>query len=169
MDYRELYFGLADSRNEASHDPEDFVRSYVNMNNIVENVVNGHRTLVFGPKGTGKSALAYYVTATAQEHRQVSKVRDASTLPLAEIPNLQTGQPQGVDRTVTAWKFILLCNYLELLLEDQGCLVPNDREVRRVTRILREFGFMGATSGRALLKVATTTVSIPDPQGGYNL
>ena len=33
-------------------------------------------------------------------------------------------------------------------------------------KLLREFGFMGDASGRALLKVATTTVSIPIPKVG---
>ena len=164
--YRDLYFGMTDSVNEVHKDRDDFVRSYVDLKNIVDDVVAGSRTLIFGPKGTGKSALGHYVSEVGRSRQHVARVVDASTLPLAEIPNLSTGQPKGFDRTVTAWKFILLCNYLELLLTDQPCYLPQQPEVKRVTKLLREFGFMGDASGRAVLKVSKTTVSIPIPKIG---
>jgi len=164
--YEDLYFGLSDSANEYNQRGDDFVKSYVDINSIVNSVVSGRRTLVFGPKGTGKSALAYYIEATGPDGEHLALVRDASTLPLADIPNLQTGQPQGVDRTVTAWKFLLLCNLLDLVQKDEACHVPNARELKRVTRLLKEFGFMGDASGKALLQVSTTTVSIPIPRAG---
>lgn len=162
--YEELYFGLSDAVNEARRDPDHFFRSYININNMVEDVVQGRKTFVFGPKGTGKSALGLWVESDTDG--VVAQVRDAATLPLADIPNLQTGQPVGVERTVTAWKFILLCNYIALLRRDNACVISNAREVDRVTRLLRGYGFMGDASGKALLKVATTTVSIPIPRVG---
>lgn len=55
--YADLYFGLSDAVNEAKKDPDQFFKSYVNIDNIVEEVIAGNRTFVFGPKGTGKSAL----------------------------------------------------------------------------------------------------------------
>ena len=162
--YADLYFGLSDAVNEAKQDPDHFFRSYVNIDNIAENVIAGRKTFVFGPKGTGKSALGLWIEADVDG--VVSQVRDAATLPLADIPNLQTGQAAGVERTVTAWKFILLCNYVTLLRRDNACSMSNVREVDRVTKLLREFGFMGDASGKALLKVATTTVQIPIPKVG---
>lgn len=162
--YENLYFGLTDAVNEAKDDPEHFFRSYVNIDNISDDVIAGRKTFVFGPKGTGKSALGIWVESTIDG--VVAQVRDAASLPLADIPNLQTGQPIGVERTVTAWKFILLCNYLAVLRRDNACTMKNAREVDRVTKLLRAYGFMGDASGRALLKVATTTVEIPIPKVG---
>jgi hypothetical protein len=93
-------------------------------------------------------------------------IREASYLPLSEIPHLQTGQPLGPERTVVAWKFILLCNYLELLLRDQGSSIQQEAEPIRISGLLRDFGFMGDASGRALLKASSTTVTIPIPKLG---
>jgi hypothetical protein len=59
--YAELYFGLTDAVNEAKDDPEHFFRSYVNIDNIADDVIEGSKTFVFGPKGTGKSALGIWV------------------------------------------------------------------------------------------------------------
>lgn len=164
--YRDLYFGLSDSRNEASEDREAFLKSYVDLNDASGAVLKGRKFMVLGPKGTGKSALAWYLQAAEVYGGHLALVRDASTLPLAEIPRLQTGQEPGPERTVVAWKFILLCNYLELLLRDQSCSLQHDKEVIRVAKLLRNFGFMGDASGRALLSAATTTLMIPVPKLG---
>jgi hypothetical protein len=164
--YSELYFGLSDSRNEANESKEAFLKSYVDLNNTTGAVIAGRKFLVLGPKGTGKSALAWYLKAAEVNGGHLALVRDASSLPLAEIPRLQTGQEPGPERTVIAWKFILLCNYLELLLRDERCSLQREPEVLRVAKLLRNFGFMGDASGRALLKFSTTTVTIPIPKLG---
>ncbi len=164
--YRDLYFGMSDSRNEANDDPDTFIKSYVDLNGASEAIKRGAKFLVLGPKGTGKSALAWYLRETESTGSHLVLVRDASSLPLAEVPRLQTGQPAGPERTVVAWKFILLCNYLEVLLRDQGCSLQKDKEVMRVAKLLRNFGFMGDASGRVLLQASNTTITIPIPKMG---
>jgi hypothetical protein len=159
--YGDLYFGKSDSKNELAGDRDDFIRSFVDLNKITVDVIAGSKTLVLGPKGTGKSALAWYLEASQYGKDYLCTVQDASELPLADIPRMQTGQPPGTERTVSAWRFILLCNYLALLLKDASCDIPNRVEVERVTRLLKQYGFMGDTSGRAILDISTTTIEIP--------
>lgn len=164
--YKDLYFGMSDCRNEASEDPAAFVKSYVDLHDASDALISGAKFLVLGPKGTGKSALAWYLQASQDGRWHLALVRDASSLPLAEVPRLQTGQSAGPERTVIAWKFILLCNYLELLLSDPDCKFQKSRKVHRVARLLRDYGFMGDASGRALLRASTTTLTIPIPHIG---
>lgn len=164
--FKDLYFGKSDSKNEIAGDRDDFIRSFVDLNRITEEVVAGEKTLVLGPKGTGKSALAWFLDGSQYESDYLCVVRDASELPLADIPRLDTGQPAGPERTVAAWKFILLCNYLELLLKDQSCDLPNRGEVTRVTKLLRGYGLIGDVAGRAILDVSKTTIQIPIPKVG---
>lgn len=164
--YRDLYFGMSDSRNEVIENKETFMRSYVDLNDATDLILHGRKFLVLGPKGTGKSALAWYLEASEVNGTHLASVRDASSLPLAEVPRLQTGQAAGPERTVVAWKFILLCNYLELLLRDHKCSLRRNTEVIRVSKLLRNFGFMGDASGRALIKASNTTVTVPIPKLG---
>lgn len=164
--YGDLYFGMSDSKNEVSIDRENFIKSFIDINRIAEDVVAGYRTLVLGPKGTGKSALAWFLDASQHDNDYVCTVQDTSDLPLADIPRLETGQPVSAERTVSAWKFILLANYLKLLLRDQTCDIPNRNEVNRVSKLLQRYGFMGETSGRAILDISTTTIEIPLPRVG---
>ncbi len=164
--FKDLYFGKTDSRNEYAHDPEDFVRSFVDLKSITGQIVDGERTLILGPKGTGKSALAWYVVATGSGSDHLATVVDATSLPLAEIPQLETGQPAGPDRTVTAWKFILLANYLALLLTDQSAQLSPMNEIKRVVRLLRDHGLVGDAEGKAFLSVSKSTIQVPIPKVG---
>lgn len=162
--YVDLYFGKSDSKNELADNREEFVRSFVDLRGAVASVLDARTFLVLGPKGTGKSALAWYLEASVEENSpHMAMVRDASSLPLAEVPRLKTGQSDGPERTVVAWKFILLCNLLELLIKDQGCSSTRDPEVIRVTNLLRDWGFMGDAVGRALTQGTKTTTTIPIP------
>jgi hypothetical protein len=164
--FADLYFGKSDSKNELAGDRDEFIKSFVNLNRITEEVIAGEKTLVLGPKGTGKSALAWFLDASQHGSDFLCMVQDASDLPLADIPRLETGQAAGTDRTVAAWRFILLCNYLALLLKDQSCDLPNRAEVARVTKLLRGYGLIGDTSGRAILDISKTTIEIPIPKVG---
>lgn len=164
--FRELYFGKSDSKNELAGDRDEFIRSFVDLNRITEDVISGDKTLILGPKGTGKSALAWFLDASQLNSNYLCTVQDASDLPLADIPRLETGQAAGTERTVAAWRFILLCNYLALLLRDQTCEIPNRHEVDRVTKLLRGYGLIGDSSGRAILDISKTTIEIPIPKVG---
>jgi hypothetical protein len=86
--YGDLYFGLSDSRNEAIEDRDAFFRTFVDLNDATKTIVGGSKFLVLGPKGTGKSAVAWYLEAAQQSGDHLALVRDASSLPLAEIPRL---------------------------------------------------------------------------------
>jgi hypothetical protein len=164
--YSDFYFGASDSLNEVNEFPDEFVATFVDPNGGVASLREGKKFLVLGPKGTGKSAIAWYLKATEAAGSHLVQVRDASSLPLAEIPRLQTGQGEGPQRTVVAWKFILLCNFLELLLRDQACSLNRIPEVMRVTRVLRNFGFMGDAAGKAILSATNATLTIPLPKIG---
>lgn len=164
----DLYFGKSDPTHEARSHPEDFIRSYVDLDGAVAQVVSGEKTLILGPKGTGKSALGLYMEKTSgtEGSTYYARLKNASTLPLAEIPQLKTGQPSGTLRTYTAWKFILLANYLDVALSDPAARIPNIREIRRVMRSLRDFGFVSSEAGKSLLQVSGKSYSLDKEEVG---
>ena len=55
--YRNLYFGMSDALNEANEHPAEFVKSYVDLNNVSNEVLEGQKFLVLGPKGYRKDCL----------------------------------------------------------------------------------------------------------------
>ena len=50
--FGDLYFGRSDSKNELAGDRDEFIKSFVDLNRITEDVISGDKTLILGPKGT---------------------------------------------------------------------------------------------------------------------
>lgn len=164
--FKDLYFGKSDPIHEFSANADDFIKSYVDLNGAIERVVGGESTLILGPKGTGKSALGLYIENTSADDGYYARMRNASHLPLAEIPQLKTGEPRGAVRTKNAWRFILLCNYLDVALSDSEARLTQLRDVKRVMRALRDFGFMASDSGKSILRAHDATFTLPSAQMG---
>ena len=74
-DYTDLYFGRSDSRTEMTETHDEFIRSYVDLKSATESVLYGREFLVLGPKGTGKSALAWYLKETESNGTHLADVR----------------------------------------------------------------------------------------------
>lgn len=140
----------------------------MDIGGAVEQVTSGEKTLILGPKGTGKSALGLYLEKCGRSDTSTYRcqMRSARSLPIGEIPDLRTGQPKGAQRTYGAWKFILLCNYLDVALGDPNTHLSQMREVKRVIRTLREAGFMGGESGRKLQLISNMSYSIDRSSAG---
>ena len=54
---------------------DEFIRSYVDLKSATESVLYGREFLVLGPKGTGKSALAWYLKETESKDTHLADVR----------------------------------------------------------------------------------------------
>lgn len=163
MSYTDLYFGHADAKTEAFREPESFVRSYVDRGHNVKNVIESGRFLVLGPKGAGKSALAWYLSETGRLQDISTQTRDISELPISEIGKLKTGEEPGISRSLNAWKFLLLCALLDVISNDQGSNVNKDPRAMQVIGKLRDLGFMDSSPGHAVLNASRTTIKINLP------
>ena len=164
--FTDLYFGLADGKNEADEYPEQFVKSFVNHESVVEKISGSRKFLLLEPKGSGKSAVAWYLELTALERNQLVYTRDISELPLNEIENVETGEAAGPGRAVTAWRLLLLCGLLDVIQKDQSSSLNRNPDFLRVVDALRKEGFLDPTPKRAVLTAAKTTIKIPIPGWG---
>lgn len=166
MKFRELYFGQADARTEAIREPEGFVQSFVDHRGVVESIVDEGRFLVLGPKGAGKSALAWFLQATSRSRDLLVHPRDVSDLPIADVAKLKTGDDPGINRSLNAWRFLLLCALVDTILEDQGSDLNKNTAAMSVIAKLREYGFLDPTPKAAILKASKTTWKVPIPRIG---
>lgn len=166
MKFHELYFGQADARTEAIREPEGFVRSFVDHRRVIESVVDEGRFLVLGPKGAGKSALAWFLRETSRDRDLLVHPRDVSDLPISDVAKLKTGDAPGISRSLNAWRFLLLCALIDAILEDQGSDLNKNAEAMSVITKLREYGFLDPTPKAAILKASKSTWKVPIPRLG---
>jgi hypothetical protein len=158
--FTDLYFGLADGKNEAIEHPDEFIQSFVDHNNVVEEVSDKRKLLLLGPKGTGKSAVAWYVELTARSRNQLVQTRDISELPLTEIGKVKTGEDEGPGRSLTAWRILLLCSMIDVILSDQASSLNQNSDFLRVVEALRREGFLDPTFKRAVLSASKSTFKL---------
>jgi hypothetical protein len=161
--FTELFFGMADARNEANAYPQKFTDSFVDHHGVVAGIRKGDKYLVLGPKGAGKTAVAEYLEMSAEGATDFVSIRDITDLPLAEVSNLKTGESGGPSRVVTAWKLLVLSALLDLVLKDQSNIANRDLDVLRVVEDLRSYGFMDPTPSRAVLTASQQTIKIALP------
>ncbi|WP_329098202.1 hypothetical protein OG979_21190 [Actinomadura citrea] len=164
--FTDLYFGMADAKNEAINETQAFIDSFVDNRNAVSDIRSRKKFLLLGPKGCGKTALARYLELTADPVTEFVNVRDIGDLPLAEVEKLKTGEEQSLGRTITSWRLLLLCAILDLILKDQSSSLHGNREVERVVTELRKHGFMDPTPSRAVITASKTTLKLPIPKFG---
>lgn len=166
MDFADLYFGHADAKTEAVREPDSFIKSFVNHAEILNSVVDEGRFLVLGPKGAGKSALAWYLKFTENDNQLSVGTRDVSELPIGEVGQLKTGDAPGLDRSLNAWRFLLLCGLIDILLQSEDSPLSKNLQAVSVINKLRDFGFLDPTPKGAVLKATKMTWKVPIPTAG---
>lgn len=166
MGYAELYFGHADAKTESIRQPESFVKSFVDHGNVIEAVVREGRFLVLGPKGTGKSALAAFLTETGERNALFVQTRDATELPMSEVNTLKTGDDPGISRSLNGWRFLLLCTLLEVVRADPNSRVQSNDEAMFVAGQLADYGFLKPVPREAILRANKVTWKVPLPAFG---
>lgn len=164
--FTDLYFGKADAKNEAADHPAEFVDSFVDHRHVIESLQSGNKFLLLGPKGAGKSAAAWYLDCIAPDSSLLVETRDISELPLSEVAKIKTGEADGVGRNVSAWRFLVLCGLLDLVIRDQSNTLYQDPDVATVVKALRSYGFLDPTPARAVVTASSQTIKIPIPTLG---
>lgn len=158
--FAELYFGLADGNDEANQNEESFLASFVDHQGVVPAIRQRKKFLLLGPKGSGKTTFARYLQETALGEREILGLRDISELPLSEVEKIKTGESAGPGRTMTAWRLLILCGLLDLMLKDQASSLQHDPQAIRVTNELRKLGFMDPTPKNAVIAASKSTFKL---------
>lgn len=158
--FAELYFGLADGNDEANQNGHSFLASFVDHQGVVPAIREKKKFLLLGPKGSGKTTFARYLQETSRDVDEVLSLRDISELPLAEVEKIKTGEGAGPGRTMTAWRLLILCGLLDLMLKDQSSSLQHDPQAIRVTNELRKLGFMDPTPKNAVIAASKSTFKV---------
>lgn len=116
MNFSKLYFGESDGRKEAERSNDQFLESFVDIGGVLDKVKNREKFLILGKKGTGKTALAYYLKYKFPENYFPI---DITEIKLNELSRVKINQrkEEPYDRALSAWKFILLIHLLELIVQ----------------------------------------------------
>lgn len=128
--FSDINFKYTDARNEKIYAPEVLKNAFVDIQSCLTKILEPDKFLVYGSKGSGKTALAsYYELMAGVEETLFSRVDDLEDFDYTLLSEGVTGGVDAAPRTVGAWKFLLSLRLFTLLLEDEGLCQQNSRLV----------------------------------------
>lgn len=142
--FQDLNFGWADASTEASLDPDLLIRGFWDLGGIINEIRDGHRFVVLGNKGTGKTAIA--------EHLKFLSENDPSTfvsnIDLADFPYNDLRKLVDDDQNDTAlpsaWSWLLLVHMLGSFGRDNGGNIARDETLSKIYEGLDRIGLLPA-------------------------
>lgn len=161
IDITRMYFGKAAAEREVSSNPQRFLQTYFDAWNLIQEVTDHERFLILGPKGTGKSAAAYFVELTWKRDLGESAIFahsvDFDDLNRTQSP-LSTIDKKLVSADVSAssdnaWKLFIGVRLLDSLISDNACNLARDPQVIQFVENLRQAGLASDDYPQVLRKV----------------
>ncbi|MFI2077020.1 P-loop ATPase, Sll1717 family [Streptomyces triculaminicus] len=161
MDIMHLYFGKASAESEIAADSERFLNTYLDRWDLLRQVGSHEKFLILGPKGSGKSAAAYYVELSWKKELGENRVfadfvdfddLNKSSTPLSAIDKKIVSE-QISSPTETAWKLFIGVKLLESLVRDHACSLSADPQVLKLLRDMSDAGLASDDYPKVLRRV----------------
>ncbi|NOR69198.1 MAG: hypothetical protein GQ532_05800 [Methylomarinum sp.] len=146
MKFTKINFEYTDAQEERVHAPELIDSAYVDINNITKEIFKPNKYLVYGPKGSGKSALASKLKSMSE--REWDFFCDIDDLEEFEFNLLRkTGgvTSEKIGGSVTVWKLLLYIRVFSLYKQDQ-LLTDSGSTATALFDDLKTYGFMASKS-----------------------
>ncbi len=125
MDYRKIQFGLTDAHAEREEFPDLLLKGYLDLDKLLDHILNHKTFLVLGYKGSGKSALsehlelAFDTRVNDNEEEYFVSQESLGGFPYNKFSKIVTGQEEKEVKSRTAWEWIILTKFLNILFHDQ--------------------------------------------------
>jgi len=150
--FSEIVFGYDSSETESSRRPELLTRGFVDVGQVIEELVSGDRFIVIGNKGSGKSAIAEHLNLSSTSTRLVNVTR-LSEFPYSDLKKIVEGESEE-RRYPLAWSWLLLLNFLGSFASDEGGNAREDCDLLELTNALEANGLLSSTSLKDLARAS---------------
>ena len=172
VDFTHLYFGKASAEREVATDRARFLRTYLDRWDLPRQVFTHEKFLILGPKGSGKSAAAFFVEGewrrACGDHAVFSTYVDFDELNRTQSPlyalDKKLVSEEVSSLTDAAWKLFIGIRLLDSLVADNSCNLCRDSQVLKFIDDLRKAGLASDDYPQVLRRVRERQVSIPLPK-----
>lgn len=110
----------------AAEEERHEIENYFQETHVFQNVYRGQKYLVLGRKGSGKSALFFYLQKRLQRDGTHVTLMTLNNYPQARFAELRTAAVDITEAHVQTWKFTLLLTFMSLYLDASKPLHSND-------------------------------------------
>ena len=172
VDFTRLYFGKASAEREVATDRARFLRTYLDRWDLPRQVFTHEKFLILGPKGSGKSAAAFFVEGEWRraigDHAVFFTYVDFDELNRTQSPlyalDKKLVSEEVSSLTDAAWKLFIGIRLLDSLIADNNCDLCRDSQVLKFIDDLRKAGLASDDYPQVLRRVRERQVSISLPK-----
>jgi hypothetical protein len=144
--YTDINFGLARAELEAARYPQLLTQGFLDNRKAAQELVEGHRFLVLGHKGSGKSAIGEKIRMSSGcNSPQMSQHVLLGDFPFESFGRIMPGKAEAAAaRYPTSWSWLLLVLFVDSLCQDQAVHRATDSQLLQAGEALREMGLLPA-------------------------
>jgi len=154
--FDEIALGCTDATSEAMEFPHLLVDGYLDSHGLAAELLTGHRFLVLGPKGSGKTAVAEHLRlVAASDPTSFVTLCNLGDFPYSDFRS-QLGSEVARERYPGGWSWLLMGAILSSFARDAGARDEEESLFRSVVEALARTG---------LFAVSDETAKLGNPRG----
>lgn len=156
MTFREIKFGLSEAEEEKATSPQLLLDGFFDGFGYTEQLLKKNTFLIYGSKGSGKSALGSRLELLSKEDdRLFVQQHYLVDFPYKRFSELFPGSEAPESRYPTHWEFVLLIALLNSFKKDRNCDYENPSEYFQVIEILDKLGAIPDKDFKEIIKTTT--------------
>ncbi|MGW1340241.1 P-loop ATPase, Sll1717 family [Kribbella sp. NPDC002412] len=162
---RELVFGRNSAEDERIFDSQLLDTGFYDPGNVIENIVNGTKWLVLGPKGAGKSSISEHFSIKSQQRDDwFVRIVELIDFPFVDLAHLDIGGETRQARIPTVWTYLLCVQILASLEGDTLASSHHEKEYAQTWATLRRAGLLPSrTLKDAVLRLSSLDLKAKPP------
>jgi hypothetical protein len=142
MAFQDLNLGWVDATTEAAVAPDLLIRGFWDLGGVIQEIRQGHRFVVLGNKGTGKTAIAEHLKfLTENDPTTFASTIDLADFPYNDLRHLVDDDPND-QALPSAWSWLLFTYMLGSFGRDNGSNVTTDPVLNRLYEALDKIGLL---------------------------
>jgi len=152
MKFDDITFGFSSAESEFSEDSILLRDGFFNRYNYLNELTKGNKYLILGPKGSGKSAIAWNIESQKDELNSYVTIDNLQDFYYKKFGEFITGSEPD-KRNNENWNILLLLRIIDSLKQDKSCKFNGKISFNSVIKSLEENGLLGNNLSEIMRRV----------------
>jgi len=155
MSFKNIEFGMAAAEKEKSNSPHLLIEGFLDAYGYIEEILEGNKFLILGPKGSGKSAIGSKLELLSKDGKYFLKQYYLGSFPYKPFSEIIPGKEAHETRFPNHWELILLIASLNSFIEDPSCKYQKNKMFKNVMEAFKNSGVLPTEDLTQIIKKTT--------------
>ena len=154
--FKDIEFGMAAAENEKSFKPHLLLEGFLDTYGYINEIRDGHKFLVLGPKGSGKSAIGSKLELLSKQENDLNVTTYfLQDFPYSSFSGIVTGSEAPEIKYTNTWEFLILTALINSVTSKGKYKCSGGANIGDLIKILRTLGLIPNEDLSMIVKKAT--------------